>query len=49
MGLDGLNWVSIGKNNDFHGLDGLNWVSIGKNNDVHGFRWIEMGFNMENI
>ena len=28
----------------------LKWVSIWKKNiDFNGFRWIEMGFNMENI
>jgi len=27
----------------------LKWVSIWKNIDFNGFRWIEMGFNMENI
>ena len=27
----------------------LKWVSIWKNIGFNGFRWIEMGFNMENI
>ena len=27
----------------------LKWVSIWKHIDFNGFRWIEMGFNMENI